>query len=369
MRRSWARVSERRGSLTQVEDDKREREGSQKPGMAQADPSNPNRDFPVTSPPTDSVSALAWSPTANVLAAASWDNNVRVWEVQASGQAVPRAMVAHTAPALCVAFHADGQHIFSGSCDQTALMYNVATQQKRVVAKHDAPVRTVHFIKETGLLLTGSWDRTLRYWDLRQAQPTAVVNVPERVYAVDVTHPLAVVACANRKVQIFDLNNPQRCFRELDSPLKMQTRCVANFPDKSGFAIASIEGRCAIQMVSPQQKNSNFSFKCHRNNETREVYAVNGISFHPSGVFATAGSDGHFVFWNKDTKQRLAQFKRLNNSITAASFNHNGSIFAYASGYDWSRGAAEFNQHRSVNVLLHAVQQKELYPPQTARRR
>ena len=39
----------------------------------------------------------------------------------------------------------------------------------QVVAQHDAPIRDLFFVKEMGggMLLTGSWDKTLRYWDLR----------------------------------------------------------------------------------------------------------------------------------------------------------------------------------------------------------
>jgi len=80
----------------------------------------------------------------------------------------------------------------------------------------------------------------------------------------------------------------------------------------------------------------NFSFKCHRENSN--VYAINAISFHPIyGTFSTAGSDGTFNFWDKDSKQRLKQFTNFNMPITATSFNKNGSIFAYALGYDWSK--------------------------------
>lgn len=36
----------------------------------------------------------------------------------------------------------------------------------------------------------------------------------------------------------------------MDSPLKMQSRCVALFPNAHSFAIGSIEGRVAIQYLS-----------------------------------------------------------------------------------------------------------------------
>jgi mRNA export factor len=37
------------------------------------------KDPELSNPPTDSVSALAWSPQADFLAAGSWDNNVCIW--------------------------------------------------------------------------------------------------------------------------------------------------------------------------------------------------------------------------------------------------------------------------------------------------
>jgi mRNA export factor len=64
----------------------------------------------------------------------------------------------------------------------------------QVVAKHDAPVRSCHFVPAlgSGMLVTASWDKTLRYWDLRQATPAHKQNLSERVYSLDVRHPLLV---------------------------------------------------------------------------------------------------------------------------------------------------------------------------------
>lgn len=52
------------------------------------------------------------------------------------------------------------------------------------------------------MLVTGSWDRTLRYWDLRQQNPVHTQALPERVYAMDVKHPLLVVGTANRRILV-----------------------------------------------------------------------------------------------------------------------------------------------------------------------
>jgi len=65
---------------------------------------------------------------------------------------------------------------------------------------------------------------------------------------------------------------------------------------------------------------------------------VNAISFHPlHGTFSTAGSDGTFNFWDKDSKQRLKGFSNIGSPISATTFNRNGTFFAYAAAYDWSK--------------------------------
>lgn len=75
---------------------------------------NPNKDFEVTSPPSDGVSSLAFSPVANLLVAGSWDNQVRCWDVQPNGTSLPKAATQHDQPVLCTAWSADGTTVFSG---------------------------------------------------------------------------------------------------------------------------------------------------------------------------------------------------------------------------------------------------------------
>ena len=94
----------------------------------------------------------------------------------------------------------------------------------------------------------------------------------------------------------------------------LSARVVACFPDKGGFALGSIEGRVTIQHTAQDKQAKNFAFKCHRQevrSQPAEVYAVNAITFHPRGTFATAGGDGCISFWDKDEKQRLKLFPRV----------------------------------------------------------
>ena len=54
--------------------------------------------------------------------------------------------------------------MFSASCDKTVKMWDLNSNQAIQVAQHEAPVKTVHFIKASNYtcLMTGSWDKTLK---------------------------------------------------------------------------------------------------------------------------------------------------------------------------------------------------------------
>lgn len=138
--------------------------------------------------------------------------------------------------------------------DKTARILDLSQGQTTggtQVAQHDQPIRCVRFceIAGTSMVVTGSWDKTIKYWDPRAPTPAATVQMQERVYTMDVKDNLLVVGTADRYINIFSLQQPDKIYKTLQSPLKWQTRVISCFTDAKGFAVGSIEGRCAIQYV------------------------------------------------------------------------------------------------------------------------
>lgn len=253
--------------------------------------------------------------------------------------------------------------VYSGSCDKTAKAWHLASNKSITIAKHEAPIKEIFYIPDPAMVVTGSWDKTVKFWDPRTpAAPKGSLTMPERVYTMDVRFPLMVVGTAERHIHVYDVRKPQRPYKEMQSLLKMQTRTVATFLDMSGFAVGSIEGRVAIQHIDDKNKDKNFTFKCHRQgHDNKELFAVNSIAFHPKyGTFATVGSDGVCYYWDKDSKQQLKRFERYDAPITCGQFNRDGSIYAFAVNYDWSRGAEAAKQYKPPQIMLHAVKDKEI---------
>lgn len=329
---------------------------------------NTNQDAVVPDCPGDSISSLAWSPASNILAASSWDKSVRIWEVTPQGVQA-RMSYQHDAPVLCCNFSKDGQKIVSGGCDNKVKMKMLQTQQEQQIGQHDAPVKEVFFVDEMNMVISGSWDKTLRFWNCQQPTPVATIQLPDKVYSMDVKYPLLVVGCAERHLLVYNLQQIQQStnpYKQGQTALKMQTRTVCAFPDKTGYAVGSIEGRCSIAYVEDAAKN--FAFKCHRTND--EIFAVNCVDFHPSmGTFATGGGDGTFSFWDKENRQRLKQFNSCNYPVTAGKFNAVGDMYAYSVSYDWSKGHEGNNPQLPRAILLHRVQESEVKPKQGSNQR
>ncbi|XP_065667536.1 mRNA export factor RAE1 [Hydra vulgaris] len=323
-----------------------------------------SKDVEVQQPPSDTISCLKFSPNANFLAATSWDNKIRCWEIQATGTSVPKAEQSHLKPILSCCWHADGTKLFSAGADNQAKIWDLASNQAVVCAQHDAPIKTVHWIQAPNYqcLMTGSWDKTLKFWDTRQSTPIKSFNTMEKVYCADVIYPMAVVSTAQRGILVYQLMNEPAEFKKIESPLKYQHRSIAICKDANGvptgFALGSVEGRIAMQYIQPADPKDNFTFKCHRSevtsaNQVQDIYAVNDIAFHPQhGTLATAGSDGKYSFWDKDARTKLKTSDGCPQPITACCFNFDGSIFSYAIGYDWTKGHEFYNTNLKPAIFL-----------------
>lgn len=92
-------------------------------------------------------------------------------------------------------------------------MFDITTGQSTQVAQHDDTIKSVKFLDQGNVLATGSWDKTIRYWDLRSPTPIGTVQLPERLYSMDARGPLMVAATAEKHVCLFDLNNPTVIFK------------------------------------------------------------------------------------------------------------------------------------------------------------
>ncbi|CAM9277205.1 unnamed protein product [Ectocarpus fasciculatus] len=341
---------------------------------------NQDNDAIAPSPPGDAVSKLAVNEASTMLVAGAWDSSVTCYSVQQQGDRAamaPQAQIKHDAPVLCVDVVAGGNTVLSAGCDNVIKMWDPAAgTNTTTIGQHEKPISFVKYVPETKVVISGSWDSTIKVWDARQPNPVFNLAVPERIHCMDVRHPAVVVGTADKHIRVFDMSSGS--LRQMGDPVKSpfsyQTRAVAIFADKTGFAVSCVEGRVGIQYFSQMgrtggpsnQKDSNFAFKCHREkipngNGSSNVYPVNVLAFHKNNTLLTGGADGSMTVWCKDTRSSVVSYPKYKGvlPVTAATYNAQGNMLFYALSYDWSMGVEQKYTPMGSQILAHVCPESE----------
>ncbi|XP_046366229.1 mitotic checkpoint protein BUB3-like [Haliotis cracherodii] len=309
-------------------------------------------EFKLKNSPEDGISAVKFGPNTNqFLLVSSWDTSVRLYDIVTDNM---RIQYGHTAPVLDCCFQ-DTVHAYSGGLDKTLKMFDFNATTETNVGSHEAPIRCVEFCNEVNVVITGSWDSTVKLWDPRTPCCAGSFSQPDKVYTMSVCGDRLVVGTAGRKILVWDLRNMGYVQQRRESSLKYQTRCIRTFPNKQGYVLSSIEGRVAVEYLdpSPEIQKKKYAFKCHRIKEggAELIYPVNAIAFHSVyNTFATGGSDGYVNIWDGFNKKRLCQFHRYPTSIASLSFSSDGSVLAIASSYMYEQDEPDTLQEDDIYI-------------------
>ena len=113
---------------------------------------------------TDTVMSVVFSPDGQTLVSASWDGTIRLWNPN-TGK-LKRTLTGHAGAVTSVAFSPDGQTLASGSADSTIRLWNAKTWKlKRTLTGHTQIVDSVAFAPNGNMLVSGSRDQTIRLWN------------------------------------------------------------------------------------------------------------------------------------------------------------------------------------------------------------
>jgi hypothetical protein len=118
-----------------------------------------------------------FSRDGQLVASASWDNTVRVWET-ATGRC-RHELTGHTGIVGAVVFSRDGQLVASASDDSTVRVWETATGTCRTVLMgHADDVNAVVFSRDGQLVASASWDNTVRVWETATGTCRSVLDNP-----------------------------------------------------------------------------------------------------------------------------------------------------------------------------------------------
>ncbi|CAH0515651.1 unnamed protein product [Peronospora belbahrii] len=124
--------------------------------------------------PSDGVTSVALSPDGRLLAAASLDKVVRIWETE-TAQLLDR-LEGHSDSVYSIAFSPDGKNVISGSLDRNIMLWDVCaqgrttTRPRMLFQGHKDFVLSVAYTPDGRWLMSGSKDRSVVFWDPRSSR-------------------------------------------------------------------------------------------------------------------------------------------------------------------------------------------------------
>ena len=121
-------------------------------------------EYQLKSPPDDGISSVQFCPhSPSLLLVSSWDKTVRLYDVASNTQ---RAAVSCSLPVLDCAWQ-DQSRVLSAGLDKSVKIIDVNTSQERILGCHEAGVKCVEYSPEFNMIITGSWDGSVKTWDPR----------------------------------------------------------------------------------------------------------------------------------------------------------------------------------------------------------
>ncbi|XP_011685167.1 PREDICTED: autophagy-related protein 16-1 isoform X2 [Wasmannia auropunctata] len=114
------------------------------------------------------VYAVKWSPTDRILATGGADRKVKLWNITKGTSENKGILVGSNAGVMSVDFDSTGTLILGASNDYASRVWTVSDLRlKHTLTGHCAKVMAAKFLGEPSKVVTGSYDRTLKIWDLR----------------------------------------------------------------------------------------------------------------------------------------------------------------------------------------------------------
>ncbi|XP_061935960.1 autophagy-related protein 16 isoform X3 [Apis cerana] len=271
------------------------------------------------------VYAVKWSPVERMLATGGADRKVKLWNISKGASESKGILVGSNAGVMCVDFDSTGTLILGASNDYASRVWTVSDfRLKHTLTGHCGKVMAAKFLGEPSKVVTGSYDRTLKIWDLRSK---ACI---ETKFAGSSCNDLVTSDGAGSTIISGHFDHRIRFW---------DTRAESSSND------ILLEGKVTSLDLS---RDANYLLSCVRDDTLKLIdlrmkkiigsFSADGFkvgfdwtraTFSPDGQYIAVGSsDGSVFIWSVATNTIETVLKNHSAVVTAVSWHPHGTYFA-----------------------------------------
>ncbi|KAJ6445186.1 LysM domain-containingprotein [Purpureocillium lavendulum] len=287
------------------------------------------------------VNAVAFSPDGKMLASASDGRTVRLWDTGAGTHR--RTLEGHSSAVTAVAFSPDGKMLASASMDKTVRLWDAeAGTHRRTLRGHGGGVSAVAFSPDGKMLASGSYDKTVQLWDAETGTHRRTLRGHRgAVAAVAFSPDGKMLASASMDGTLRLWNAEAGTHRQTLEGHGDGVAAVAVSPDGKMLASALMDK--TVQVWDAEAGTHRRTLRGHRG-------AVAAVAVSPDGkMLASASKDKTVRLWDAEAETHRRTLRRHRDAVTAVAFSPDGKMVASAStdGTVWLWDA-EAGTHRQT---------------------
>jgi WD40 repeat protein len=284
---------------------------------------------------TGEVITAAYSPDGLWVASGGTDRTIRVWG--AADLRDVAVLHGHTGVVSQLAFTADGRQLASVSQsgregdtgDGTVRIWEVGRQASTSVLRgHTSYIYPVVYSADGRWIASGSWDKTVRFWDAATGECCAILPHPGAVHTLAFSPNSAwlVSGCNPGELLNFWDVATARLEKEIKRPGMGDVQAIAVSPDGARIAAASFGRSASILEAATGAVVHPFVM-------ARPVGSKQALAYSPDGrLLAGTGEDGTQVdIRDAQSHQRSARFVGHTGLVYSVAFSGDGLLLASAS--------------------------------------